>query len=42
MDDYYGKAYTRVRNLEQRLALRVEELEEAKMVRRREYGRGIR
>ncbi|KAF8362355.1 bmk-1 [Pristionchus pacificus] len=31
MDDYYGKAYTRVRNLEQRLALRVEELEEAKM-----------
>ncbi|GMS84082.1 hypothetical protein PENTCL1PPCAC_6257, partial [Pristionchus entomophagus] len=31
MDDYYGKAYTRVRSLEERLAMRVEELEEAKM-----------
>ncbi|GMR36299.1 hypothetical protein PMAYCL1PPCAC_06494, partial [Pristionchus mayeri] len=31
MDDLYGKAYLRVRTLEERLALRVDELEEAKL-----------
>ncbi|GMT14539.1 hypothetical protein PFISCL1PPCAC_5836 [Pristionchus fissidentatus] len=36
MDQYYGKAYCRVRSLEERLALRVDELEETKLAMAKE------